>query len=136
MVVRQVMEVMDQQLVQLFSEVMNWSVREREKERKNKRTKRNELMAFDWLVGVLRGARVIEITENPFSITTWIREETGRRVEQPIHKPGFPHYYTCCNTGDRNISSFFLIDSKFYFVRFSFVCCEIQLKRECCFVLK
>jgi hypothetical protein len=52
------------------------------------------------LLGVLRGARVIEVTESPFSIKTWITEENGNRVDQPSHKPGFPQYYICCGRGD------------------------------------
>jgi hypothetical protein len=87
--------------------------------------------------GVLRGARVIEVTENPFTIRTWITEETGRRVEQPIHKPGFPHYYTCCNTGDRfwivmnrTIIITLTVTVIFWWIVMSFVVLKLILRRK------
>jgi len=47
--------------------------------------------------GWLRGARVIEITENPFSIAMWIRQEDGSKVSQPFHVPGSPQFFLCCD---------------------------------------
>jgi len=43
-----------------------------------------------------RGARVIELTENPWSLRTWIRFEDGRKEEQGIiHNPSPPFQYQC-----------------------------------------
>eukprot|EP01119_Soliformovum_irregulare_P021599 TRINITY_DN7224_c0_g1_i1.p1 TRINITY_DN7224_c0_g1~~TRINITY_DN7224_c0_g1_i1.p1 ORF type:complete len:360 (+),score=55.58 TRINITY_DN7224_c0_g1_i1:89-1081(+) len=48
--------------------------------------------------GWLRGARILEISQNPFRITSWIRQEDGSRVdEQPIHLPGTKQTFLCCD---------------------------------------
>src|SRR5690349_17783313 len=48
--------------------------------------------------GWLRGARVLEIQENPFSIKTWIRQEDGTKVvSQPLHPPGSQQTFLCCD---------------------------------------
>eukprot|EP01104_Vermistella_antarctica_P008452 TRINITY_DN2114_c0_g1_i1.p1 TRINITY_DN2114_c0_g1~~TRINITY_DN2114_c0_g1_i1.p1 ORF type:complete len:179 (-),score=4.58 TRINITY_DN2114_c0_g1_i1:464-1000(-) len=49
--------------------------------------------------GWLRGARVIEITESPFSIRTWLRMEDGSTVmHQPQNSPGTNQTYVCCGS--------------------------------------
>eukprot|EP00128_Syssomonas_multiformis_P008322 Colp12_sorted_trinity150504_noHs@31960 len=47
--------------------------------------------------GWKRGARVLEITEQPFSIKTYIREEDGGlAAPQALHKPGDNLHSVCC----------------------------------------
>ncbi|ELR22873.1 Ser/Thr phosphatase family superfamily protein [Acanthamoeba castellanii str. Neff] len=51
--------------------------------------------------GWLRGARVIEIHENPFKMVTWIRQEDGTVVpesSQPLHSPGTNQTFACCDS--------------------------------------
>lgn len=51
--------------------------------------------------GWLRGARILQLTENPFSLTHWIREEDGETVPsttQPIHPPVVSNWTYCCGT--------------------------------------
>ena len=48
--------------------------------------------------GIAKGARVIEITEEPFSYRTWVRNEYGEIEDLPIHSPGGSHLYYCCES--------------------------------------
>jgi len=48
--------------------------------------------------GWLRGARILQITEKPFTIKSWIRQEDGSIVtNQPIHNPDENKYHVCCD---------------------------------------
>jgi len=52
--------------------------------------------------GWLRGARVIELSQNPFRITSWIRQEDGTLVlDQPLHKPGDQQTFLCCGASSK-----------------------------------
>jgi len=57
--------------------------------------------------GLSRGARVIELQSEPFSITTWITDENGIKLENP--QPHFPNpfsqFYACCDTVGSNFPS-------------------------------
>jgi len=58
--------------------------------------------------GWLRGARILEITENPFQIKTWIRQEDGSVVSvqgQPVHFPGLNRYHECCGSQGTGLPS-------------------------------
>jgi len=51
--------------------------------------------------GWLRGSRILQLTENPFSFTHWIREQDGGIVQstaQPIHPPVVSNWTHCCGT--------------------------------------
>jgi len=50
----------------------------------------------DWL----RGARILEIQEEPFAIQTWLRLQDGSIVEkQPLHLPDpLSYYHFCCDS--------------------------------------
>jgi len=57
--------------------------------------------------GWLRGARVIEITENPFTMTHWIRQEDGTKVDvQVTHYPGTNQTYKCCDSYGKEQAAF------------------------------
>lgn len=52
-------------------------------------------------LGWKRGARVLQLTENPFSLTHWIREQDGNVVpstSQPTHPPVPSKWTHCCGT--------------------------------------
>lgn len=58
--------------------------------------------------GWLRGARVLQIQESPFSLTHWIRQEDGTVVQsqaQPVHRPGNDTWPYCCDTVHSSVSS-------------------------------
>jgi len=52
--------------------------------------------------GWLHGARILQLTEDPFTLTHWIREENGAVVQssaQPVHPPPATSPWThCCGT--------------------------------------
>jgi len=48
--------------------------------------------------GWLRGARIIHMKQDPFKITTWIRQEDGTAVYvQPTHHAGTNQTFLCCD---------------------------------------
>jgi len=55
--------------------------------------------------GWLRGARVLEYTEKPFSVKMWIRQQDGTKVTiQPTHSPGTNQQHICCGAnGQRKL---------------------------------
>eukprot|EP00823_Brevimastigomonas_motovehiculus_P002434 TRINITY_DN148_c1_g1_i1.p1 TRINITY_DN148_c1_g1~~TRINITY_DN148_c1_g1_i1.p1 ORF type:complete len:365 (-),score=102.22 TRINITY_DN148_c1_g1_i1:219-1313(-) len=49
----------------------------------------------------LHGARVIQLKENPFTISTWIRQEDGSVIDKPpVHAPEADHQYNVCGDSD------------------------------------
>lgn len=57
--------------------------------------------------GWLRGARVIEITENPFTMTHWIRQEDGTKINlQVSHAPGTNQTFHCCDAFGKEEAEF------------------------------
>jgi hypothetical protein len=50
------------------------------------------------MLGYGHGARVIKITEDPFTITSWFRFENNTKLmtrDQPIHEPGSKYQIAC-----------------------------------------
>lgn len=73
-------------------------------------------------LGWKRGARILQLTESPFALTHWIREQDGDVVPssaQPVHPPTPTSNWThCCGTvyaphsNCQSYSSSFLIDNE------------------------